>query len=188
MPRGCFYGLSAVPVVSSHLKVQPTVSFLNVCVCPCVYVCTLGFVCVCMDTRVYAYACILVCVCYTHVCKCVCTLCTCVLCTLMCMCICVYMYTCMYVCMHVHSCLYVCTSMCVCEVSMCEWWCVCGSQRKTWKSLLSLSTIRVPGVEISMSGSHSKHSLPSEPSCWPSLLMTMQLHRQQMFCAAAKPL
>lgn len=173
------------------------------CILECVCMCTLVYMYVCTLVCVYVHVCTHVCICvivYTGICMCVCVyvilmcanvyvhLCICVVCTLMCMCICMYMYTSMYVCMHVHSCSYVCTSMRVCEVSMCEWWCVCGGHRKTWKSLLSLSTIRVLGVEISMSGSHSKHSLPSEPSCWPSLLMTMQLHRQQMFYAAAKPL
>lgn len=149
-----------------------------VCVYPCVCVCA------CVHSCVYVWLCTLVFVCVYVILMCANVyvhLCICVVCTLMCMCICMYMYTSMCVCMHVHSCSYVCTSMRVCEVSMCEWWCICGGHRKTWKSLLSLSTIRVLGVEISMSGSHSKHSLPSEPSCWPSLLMTMQLHRRKCF-------
>lgn len=184
-------------------------SGLYVCVCTLMCICICLYTCVCMYVYTHVYVvhpCVYVCACvhsYVYMCDCVhWCLYVCMLysCMQMCMytyvyvycvhsCICVYVrictLVCMCTCMYTH--VYMCVHSCVC-VGMCEWWCVCGGHQKTWKSLISLSTIRVLGVEISMLGSHSKHLSPSEPSCWPSLLMNMQLHRQWMFHAAAKPL
>lgn len=151
---------------------------LCVCMCMCTHMCVYVWLCTLVFVCVYV---ILVCAnVYVH-------LCICVLCTLMCMCICMYMYTRVYVCMHVHSWLYVCAFMCVCDGRVWVMVCMWRSQENLKKSIISFH-LKSAGGWINMSGSHSKHPWPSEPSCWPSLLMNMQLHRQRMFYAAAKPL
>lgn len=51
---------------------------------------------------------------------------------------------------------------------VCVLWCACGSQRSSWVSQFSPSTIQDPGVGPEI---WQQASFPAEPSCWPWVLI-----------------